>query len=127
LIHVADLLKHFSGEGEKTLIFGNGVIASMTSHLVDLTKNAMVRCVNCNETYLISCFANEYGYEQRTEKVINFCCDVDDLLIVISSSGRSENMLNGVRRHAMIIIKRDLCRHSFKITRYTSWNVTTIG
>jgi hypothetical protein len=38
LIHVADLLKHFSGEGEKTLIFGNGVIASMTSHLVDLTK-----------------------------------------------------------------------------------------
>ena len=55
------------------------------------------RCVNCNEAYLTTCFANEYGYEQRTEKAINFCGDVDDLLILISSSSRSENILNGFK------------------------------
>ena len=80
MIHVADPLKPDSGEGDKTLIVRNGGIAAMTRHFrVDLTKNARLHCVNCNEAYLITCFANEYVYEQWTEKVINFCGDVDDL------------------------------------------------
>ena len=41
---------------EKTLIFGNGGSAAIASHFsVDLTKNAKIRCVNYNESDLLTC------------------------------------------------------------------------
>ena len=98
LSEIADLLKAVHNDGNKTLIFGNGGSAAMASHFsVDLTKNAKQRCVNCNEADLITCFANDYGFERWVEKAVDFYGDEDDLLIVISSSGSSDNMLNGVK------------------------------
>ena len=98
LVEVADLLKDVHADGKKTLIFGNGGSAAISSHFsVDLTKNAGLRCVNFNETDLITCFANDYGFERWVEKAVDFYGNEDDLLIVISSSGSSRNILNGVR------------------------------
>ena len=98
LVEVADLLKDIHADGKKILIFGNGGSAAISSHFsVDLTKNAGVRCVNCNEADLITCFSNDYGYERWVEKAVDFYGDEGDLLIVISSSGSSKNMLNGVK------------------------------
>ncbi|SVD03902.1 uncharacterized protein METZ01_LOCUS356756, partial [marine metagenome] len=98
LAEVADLLKNVHSAGKKTLIFGNGGSAAMASHFsVDLTKNAGLRCVNFNEADLITCFANDYGFERWVEKAVDFYGDEGDLLIVISSSGSSKNMLNGVK------------------------------
>ena len=98
LAEVADLLKNVHSAGKKTLIFGNGGSAAMASHFsVDLTKNAGLRCVNFNEADLITCFANDYGFERWAEKAVDFYGDEGDLLIVISSSGSSKNMLNGVK------------------------------
>ena len=95
---VADLIKVINAKGNKVLIFGNGGSAAISSHFsVDLTKNAGVRCVNCNEADLITCFSNDYGYERWVEKAVDFYGDEGDLLIVISSSGSSKNMLNGVK------------------------------
>jgi len=95
---VADLIKVISAKGNKVIIFGNGGSAAISSHFsVDLTKNAGVRCVNCNEADLITCFSNDYGYERWVEKAVDFYGDEGDLLIVISSSGSSKNMLNGVK------------------------------
>ena len=98
LEEVADLLKVVHSDGKKTLIFGNGGSAAIASHFsVDLTKNAGLRCINCNEADLITCFANDYGFERWVEKAVDFYGDEGDLLIVISSSGSSKNMLNGVK------------------------------
>ena len=95
---VAHLLKTVHGEGKKALVFGNGGSAAVASHFsVDLTKNAGVRCINFNEADLITCFANDYGFERWVEKAVDFYGDEGDLLIVISSSGGSKNMLNGVK------------------------------
>ena len=95
---IADLIKAINSKGNKILIFGNGGSAAISSHFsVDLTKNAGVRCVNCNEADLITCFSNDYGYERWVEKAVDFYGDEGDLLIVISSSGSSKNMLNGVK------------------------------
>ena len=85
-------------QGNKILIFGNGGSAAIASHFsVDITKNAKIRCLNFNEADLITCFANDYGFERWVEKAIDFYGDEGDLLILISSSGQSENMLNGVK------------------------------
>ena len=98
LIQVRDLLLEVNKNNNMTLIFGNGGSAAMASHFsVDLTKNAGIRCVNYNEADLITCFANDYGFERWVEKSVDFYGDEGDLLIVVSSSGNSENMLNGVK------------------------------
>ena len=82
--------------GKKIMVFGNGGSASIASHFsVDLTKNAKLRSVNYNEADLITCFSNDYGYEHWVEKAIEFYADKNDLVILISSSGQSKNMING--------------------------------
>jgi len=83
---------------KKMLIFGNGGSSAIASHFsVDITKNAGFRCVNFNEADLITCFANDYGYENWIKKAIDFYGDKKDILILISSSGRSKNMINAVK------------------------------
>ena len=82
--------------GKKILIFGNGGSAAIASHFsVDITKNAHIRCNNYNESDLITCFSNDYGYEHWVAKTIKFFGDNGDVLIIISSSGKSKNMING--------------------------------
>tara|TARA_A100001015_G_scaffold232681_1_gene263591 strand:+ start:212 stop:781 length:570 start_codon:yes stop_codon:yes gene_type:complete len=83
---------------KKILIFGNGGSAAIASHFsVDLTKNAKIRCVNFNEADLLTCFSNDFGYEKWVEKAINFYGDKNDVVILISSSGKSQNMINGAK------------------------------
>ena len=82
----------------KIMIFGNGGSAAIASHVsVDLTKSANIRSVNFNEADLITCFANDYGYERWIEKAIDFYADDKDVLILISSSGKSPNMINACK------------------------------
>ncbi len=79
---------------KKILIFGNGGSSSIASHFsVDLTKNAKIRCINFNDHNLITCFSNDYGFEKWIEKTINFYGDKGDIIILVSSSGKSKNML----------------------------------
>ena len=98
LVKIRDLLSEVSSKNKKVLIFGNGGSAAIASHFsVDLTKNAKLRCLNFNEPSLITCFANDYGFEHWAEKAVDFYGDEGDLLIVISSSGQSQNMINAVK------------------------------
>ena len=85
--------------GGKILIFGNGGSAAIASHFsVDLTKNAKVRSVNFNEADLITCFANDFGFENWIAEAINFYADEQDSVIFISSSGKSQNMVLGAEK-----------------------------
>ncbi|SVA53727.1 uncharacterized protein METZ01_LOCUS106581 [marine metagenome] len=96
LVCVKDVLVTASDNGKKVIIVGNGGSSAMASHVsVDLTKNAGIRCINFNENDLITCFANDYGYEKWVEKAVEFYGDERDVFIGISSSGSSENILNG--------------------------------
>ena len=95
LIEIKQVLIDANSKGNKGLIFGNGGSAAIASHFsVDLTKNASIRCLNLNESDLITCFANDYGFENWVAKAIEFYGDPGDVLIVISSSGKSQNMIN---------------------------------
>ena len=98
LIQVQNLLLEVNSKKKKVIIFGNGGSAAIASHFsVDLTKNAKLKCLNFNDAGLITCFANDYGFEHWAEKALDFYGDEGDLLIVISSSGKSENMLNAAK------------------------------
>jgi D-sedoheptulose 7-phosphate isomerase len=91
-----EMIKETSKKGNKVIIVGNGGSAAMASHVsVDLTKNASIRCINFNEADLLTCFANDYGYENWVKQAIKFYSDPGDLVILISSSGSSKNIING--------------------------------
>ena len=82
----------------KVIIFGNGGSAAISSHFsVDLTKNAGIRCINFNESSLLTCFSNDYGYHKVYSKALEFYADSGDLVLIISSSGKSKNMLEAAR------------------------------
>ena len=99
LLVVKKILLETNSKGKKTMIFGNGGSAAIASHFsVDLTKNARVRCTNYNESDLLTCFSNDFGYEHWVEKTIEYYADTGDALILISAGGNSANMVNGARK-----------------------------
>ena len=93
---LAALFVEAQQDGHKVIIVGNGGSAAIASHVtVDLTKVASVRSHNFNEADLLTCFANDYGYERWVEKAIEFYGTPGDVAVFISSSGRSPNIVNG--------------------------------
>jgi D-sedoheptulose 7-phosphate isomerase len=93
---IADLIVKSSKIGKKIIIVGNGGSASIASHLtVDFINAANIRAVNFNESSIITCFSNDYGYENWVAKALELYADVGDVVILISSSGQSKNILVG--------------------------------
>ncbi len=83
---------------KKVIIFGNGGSAAISSHVsVDLTKNAGIRSINFNEADLLTCFSNDYGYKKVFSKSLEFYADKGDVVIIISASGRSKNLLEAAK------------------------------
>jgi D-sedoheptulose 7-phosphate isomerase len=98
ILKIKKLIMMSKKNKSKILVFGNGGSAAIASHFsVDLTKNAKVSAMNFNEADLITCFANDYGFENWISKTIEHYADKNDILILISSSGRSKNMINACK------------------------------
>ena len=95
LLKLKNIFESAQARNAKVLIAGNGGSAAIASHCsVDLTKNAGVRCVNFNEADLITCLSNDYGYESWLVKALELYADKGDVVVLISSSGKSANMVN---------------------------------
>jgi D-sedoheptulose 7-phosphate isomerase len=99
LINSAKLINAAALNSGKVIVIGNGGSAAIASHVsIDLTKAADIRSVNFNEASLLTCFSNDYGYENWVEKALDFYADKDDIVILISSSGQSQNIINGAKK-----------------------------
>ena len=99
LENVATMVWSTHQTNKKVILVGNGGSAAMASHVaVDFTKTAGIRAVNFNEADLITCFANDYGYENWVVQALESYADQGDLLVLISSSGKSQNILNGAEK-----------------------------
>ena len=82
----------------KVYIVGNGGSASIASHVsVDFTKVARVPSFTFNNSNLITCFANDYGYENWVVEAVKAYTNINDLMILISSSGTSKNIVNAAQ------------------------------
>lgn len=95
LVAIKELLEDINRNNNKIIIIGNGGSSAIASHVsVDLTKNASIRSINFNESDLLTCFSNDFSYEQAFAKAIECYGDPGDGLIAISSSGESPNIIN---------------------------------
>lgn len=82
--------------GGKLLFIGNGGSAAIASHMAtDFVKNAEIPAMAFNDSSLLTCISNDLGYKRVFEKPINMLAEPNDILIAISSSGESENILLG--------------------------------
>jgi D-sedoheptulose 7-phosphate isomerase len=84
--------------GNKVLIIGNGGSAAIASHIhVDLCNSVGVKALVFGDIPLSTALSNDYGYQYAFERFIKLWIGKEDLLIAISSSGQSENILRAVR------------------------------
>ncbi len=98
LLSSASLIEKTLNKEGKLIFVGNGGSAAMSSHVaVDFTKNAKIKSINFNEPDLITCFANDYGYENWVAKALEFYANENDLVFLISSSGNSMNIVNAAK------------------------------
>jgi D-sedoheptulose 7-phosphate isomerase len=108
----------------KIFVFGNGGSASIANHLIlDLNNIGKKRCINFNDPSLITCFANDYGYENWMKKCIENFGDKGDILIVISSSGESKNIVKACKLARQKNFKKIVTFTGF----YKNNNVKKIG
>lgn len=98
LIAAAEVIDTASSAGRKTIVVGNGGSAGIASHVaVDLVKAAGRRAVAFHDPALITCYANDYGYGNWVAEAMNSYADPGDVAVLISSSGQSENIVNGAK------------------------------
>lgn len=96
--HACNVAWAVGASGKKVMFIGNGGSAGIASHMaIDFWKNGDIKAVAFNDSSLLTCIGNDYGYNHIFEKPIEMFAEKGDLLFAISSSGRSENILNGVR------------------------------
>jgi D-sedoheptulose 7-phosphate isomerase len=83
---------------DRTCYFiGNGASATMASHMaVDATKNAGIKAMTFNDAAFLTAIGNDIGYEEVFSLPLKRFAHEGDLLVTISSSGNSPNVLRGI-------------------------------
>jgi len=93
----ARLIDARTSAGNKLMFIGNGASAAISSHqATDFWKAGGMRAVAFNDASLLTCISNDFGYRHVFEKPIEMFGEKGDVLVAISSSGQSENILRGV-------------------------------
>jgi len=83
----------------KVFVFGNGGSAAVASHFaLDLTNNSNIKCLTFSDMSMMTCISNDFGYENLIGKYLDMYGDNGDVLILISSSGNSKNVVNAYKK-----------------------------
>lgn len=97
-IKLKEMLLKIKKNNKKIFIFGNGGSSAIASHFViDVKKNTDLNVQSLPDVSSLTCFANDYGFENYIKKIISKFGSKGDLLILISSSGKSKNMINAIK------------------------------
>ena len=90
--------------GGKIILFGNGGSASDAQHiaaeLVGRYKNereALSAIALTTDTSAITSIGNDYGYDIIFERQIEALANLNDVIIAISTGGKSLNVINGIK------------------------------
>ena len=84
----------------KSRIFfiGNGGSNSICSHMMeDFSKIKKFKTYSFSDPALITCYSNDYGYENAITEWLRIYFEPNDVLVAISSSGKSPNIINATR------------------------------
>lgn len=92
------VLKNTKNTQSLIFLIGNGGSSAIAEHMaIDLTKNARLRAMAFSGSPMLTTFSNDFGYERVFQKAIESFANKSDILIAISSSGSSKNILNACK------------------------------
>ena len=97
LQHALALLRDAQQRGSCVYLIGNGGSAAIVAHVQnDLVKKARMRAHVLHESSMLTCMSNDYGYEHAYAEMLERFLKPQDVLIAVSSSGRSSNILKAI-------------------------------
>jgi len=112
IFEIADLIFRSLKSGKKLLICGNGGSAADAQHtaaeLVNrfkIDRKPIAAIALTTDTSILTSIANDYDYNQVFKKQIEALGRKGDILLAISTSGRSKNVLEAVKAAKKIGIK----------------------
>ncbi len=101
IARVHEIMRRVARGTGKVMFVGNGGSAGIAGHLaIDFAKNGGVRAVTFNDASSLTCLGNDLGYDQVFAKQVQMQGFAGDVLIAISSSGGSKNILNAAHAAA---------------------------
>ena len=88
------LMRQGRADRRQLFFVGNGGSAGIAVHMTaDFLKNGRMRTIDLYAPATLTCLGNDYGYEYVFSKQLELLADPGDVLVAISSSGNSPNIL----------------------------------
>lgn len=94
---LCELSEQIARTGKRQFFCGNGASAAFSSHMaLDWSKNAKVPTVSFADGVFLSALVNDMGADEMFAGALRFHARPGDLLVTISSSGNSPNILRAI-------------------------------
>ena len=95
---LVDRFTRHKEKGSQVFFIGNGGSSAIASHMTaDFMKNGGMNTYSLYDNAVTTCMGNDYGYESIFSRPMQFLVREDDLVIAISSSGNSANIVNAIQ------------------------------
>ena len=95
--YLVDVFSRHKAEQTQLFFIGNGGSSAIASHMTaDYMKNGGMITCSLYDTSVLTCLGNDYGYEDVFSRQLEFLALQDDLLVAVSSSGKSQNIVNAI-------------------------------
>lgn len=95
---LVDIFTRHKNKGSQVFFIGNGGSSAIASHMTaDFMKNGGMNTYSLYDNAVTTCMGNDYGYENIFSRPMQFLVREDDLVIAISSSGNSANIVNAIQ------------------------------
>lgn len=103
IARLAEMVNTCLGRGGKILLMGNGGSAADSQHIAaelvgrfQTERRGLAAIALTTDTSILTSVGNDYGYEQIFSRQVEALCTPNDLLIGISTSGNSANVLRAI-------------------------------
>lgn len=94
---LVNMFSEVKNKQKQVFFIGNGGSAAIASHMTaDFMKNGNMKTCSLYDHSLMTCMGNDYGYEYVFSKPLELLGNEGDLLVAISSSGNSQNIVNAL-------------------------------
>ena len=95
---LVDIFSEHKARQSQLFFIGNGGSSAIASHMTaDFMKNGGMNTYSLYDNAVTTCMGNDYGYEYIFSRPLEFLAREGDLLVAISSSGNSDNIINAIK------------------------------
>lgn len=94
---IVDIFTKHKEKQAQLFFIGNGGSSAIASHMTaDFMKNGGMNTYSLYDNAVTTCMGNDYGYEYIFSRPMEFLIREGDLVVAISSSGNSRNIINAI-------------------------------